>query len=434
MKKNAFCRCFSRGSTDLPLYIWSVNVGLKRCPMLITVKRILHKNRFRIGIFFPTANKENLLAQRIGALYSKSLKCWHLPYDTNNFSQVKMAFSGYAVVIEQAGDKVIVRQPGQPVVPAQQIVRSHNPGKGQRKMLPLSDICADNIKEWLRMEQLLQLKGYSISTQRTYKNEFGIFLKQIKNVAAQSFPVERIKAYLQYCYAELKLSEATIHSRMNALKFYYEQVLGRDKFFWEIPRPKKPFQLPRVISEEKVLQGLLQTENIKHRTLLMTAYSAGLRVSEVVKLKLTDINADRMQLFIERAKGKKDRMATLSPFTLQLLRDYAAVYKPMHWLFEGFPKTDHISIRSAQAIFKQAYKSLGLPPSVSFHSLRHSYATHLLENGTDIKYIQELLGHNDINTTLRYTHVSMKAMEKIESPLDKILRKHHGKLKDGDNL
>ncbi len=316
----------------------------------------------------------------------------------------------------------------------QQIIKTDKAGRGGRKILPMSDLSAGNIKEWLRMEQLLQLKGYSPSTQRTYKNEFGIFLKQIKQVAAQSFTEERIKAYFQYCYVELMLSEATIHSRVNALKFYYEQVLGREKFFWQIPRPKKPLQLPKVISEEKVLQGLLQTENIKHRTLLMTAYSAGLRVSEVVKLKLTDINADRMQLFIERAKGKKDRMATLSPFTLQLLREYAAAYKPMHWLFEGFPKTDHISIRSAQAIFKQTYKRLGLPPTASFHSLRHSYATHLLENGTDIKYIQELLGHSDIHTTLRYTHVSMKAMEKIESPLDKILRKHQLKLKPGDKL
>ncbi len=280
------------------------------------------------------------------------------------------------------------------------------------------------------MEQQLQLKGYSVSTQRTYKNEFLVFLKHLKQVPAISIQEDRIRSYLQYCYITLKLSESTIHSRINALKFYYEQVLGREKFFLEIPRPKKHLQLPKVISEEKILEGLLKIQNVKHKTLLLTAYSAGLRVSEVVKLKITDISADRMQIFIGKAKGKKDRMATLSHYTLQLLREYVEAYKPKYWIFEGQLKSDHISSRSAQAIFKQAYQKLGLPPSISFHSLRHSYATHLLENGTDIKYIQELLGHNDIKTTLRYTHVSIKEMQKIESPLDKIIRKQQLKLQD----
>ncbi len=282
------------------------------------------------------------------------------------------------------------------------------------------------------MEQQLNLKGYSASTIRTYRNEFLMYLKHLKHVAATDIQVQRIKNYLQYCFVTLKLSESTIHSRMNALKFYYEQVLGREKFFWEIPRPKKHLKLPKIISEEKILEGLLKIENVKHRALLIVAYSAGLRVSEVVKLKITDINADRMQIFIERAKGKKDRMATLGSFTLQLLEEYISAVKPMTWIFQGQDKSAHISCRSAQSIFKEAYKNLGLPPSISFHSLRHSYATHLLENGTDIKYIQELLGHNDIKTTLRYTHVSIDAIKKIESPLDKIIRKQQLKLKDGD--
>jgi site-specific recombinase XerD len=312
-----------------------------------------------------------------------------------------------------------------------QVVKQYEASRRGKKQLPLTDVDPVNVPEWLRMEQQLQLKGYSISTQRTYKNEFAVFLKHLKAVWAQDMGENRIRAYLQYCYVSLKLSEACIHSRINALKFYYEQVLGREKFFIDIPRPKKPLQLPKVISEEKILEGLLKIQNVKHRTLLMTAYSAGLRVSEVVKLKITDINADRMQIFISRAKGKKDRMATLSGYTLQMLHEYIAAYKPMHWIFEGQPKTDHISKRTAQDIFKQAYRDLGLPPSMSFHSLRHSYATHLLENGTDIRFIQELLGHNDIKTTLRYTHVSMKEMQKIESPLDKIIRKQQLKLKDG---
>ncbi len=213
---------------------------------------------------------------------------------------------------------------------------------------------------------------------------------------------------------------------MNALKFYYEQVLYKEKFFWEIPRPKKPYILPKVISEQKILKGLQSIDNLKHKAILFTAYSAGLRVSEVVRIKIADIDSDRMQIRIEAAKGKKDRMVTLAEATLAVLRVYYEQYKPKKYLFEGQNGEEHYSPRSAQQVFNQQFGRIGLPKYFSFHSLRHSYATHLLENGTDIKYIQELLGHNDIKTTLRYTHVSKKAIEKIESPLDKILRKNEG--------
>jgi integrase/recombinase XerD len=269
----------------------------------------------------------------------------------------------------------------------------------------------------------LTLKAYSKTTIKTYKNEFTQLLLVLKTTAVSSLTNERLKDYFAYCHHTLKLTENTIHSRLNAVKFYFEQVLKREKFFWEVPRPKKPQQLPKVISEEKILEGLLAIANTKHRAILLTAYSAGLRVSEVVQLKITDIDSDRMQITIRAAKGKKDRMATLSQYNLQLLREYVKSYQPAIYLFEGQMQGQHYSARSAQTIFKDAFKAMGLPPSVSFHSLRHSYATHLLENGTDIKYIQQLLGHNDIKTTLRYLHVSKKDLGKIESPLDTILRK-----------
>ena len=144
----------------------------------------------------------------------------------------------------------------------------------------------------------------------------------------------------------------------------------------------------------------------------------------MVKIKVPDIDSDRMQIKIENAKGKKDRIVTLAKATLEILRAYFKEYKPQNYLFEGQEKGEPYNVRSAQKIFTEAYKNLNLPVNISFHSLRHSYATHLLENGTDIKYIQELLGHNDIKTTLRYTHVSKKELGKIESPLDKIMRKN----------
>jgi site-specific recombinase XerD len=385
--------------------------------MKINIKKILHQHVFRIGLMFEPNKDLNAIVQLMGGRYSKTLRCWHLPYQRDVFAKLQYTLAGHELVIEDQDLPDYVTQADLPALPLAERIRP----QPQKKVL-LHDIGIENRAEMLKMVQQMQLKGYSTSTIRTYRNEFGAFLKQLKNVPATSMTVDRIKNYLQYCYVKMRLSEHTIHSRINALKFYYEQVLQREKFFWEIPRPKKHLQLPKVISEEKILEGLLKTENVKHRTLLVVAYSAGLRVSEVIKLKLTDINSDRMQIFIERAKGKKDRMATLSKFALQILREYVKAYRPKHWLFEGQYDGEHISSRGAQMIFKKAYQDLGLPKNISFHSLRHSYATHLLENGTDIRFIQNLLGHNDIKTTLRYTHVSNSAMERIESPLDKLLR------------
>lgn len=284
-------------------------------------------------------------------------------------------------------------------------------------------LSANNRQALEEFIKILVLKGYSHSTIRTYKNEFMQLLTVLKNKDVQALTTEEIKRYLLWCIVRQELTENAIHSRMNALKFYFEQVLKREKLFFEIPRPKKRNMLPKVISEEKILKVLMEMSNLKHKTILMLAYSAGLRVSEVTSLKITDIDSDRMQISINNAKGKKDRVVTLSNTLLPVLREYYRAYKPKTWLFEGQYNNEPYSIRSAQIIFRQAADLLQLPPHFSFHSLRHSYATHLLENGTDISYIQKLLGHNDIKTTLRYAQVSKKDISKVESPLDKIMRK-----------
>ncbi len=297
------------------------------------------------------------------------------------------------------------------------LTENEKPGQEQTPRLS-----AENQKAMEAYHKELVLKGYSTQTLRTYEQEFQQFLATLRHTPAEGLTSERVKDYLFYCLTKLKLSEATIHSRMNALKFYYEQVLHRERFFFDIPRPKKRIQLPKVISEEKILMGIEKLKNLKHRVLIMAAYSAGMRVSEVVNLKITDIQSDRMQILIRQSKGKKDRMVPLSKALLEALRIYFKQYKPKDWLFEGqFPGTS-ISTRTAQAVFNQVYKSLGLPKGITFHSLRHSYATHLVENGIDVTFVQHLLGHNDVRTTLRYTHVSQKKINNIESPLDRALR------------
>lgn len=204
------------------------------------------------------------------------------------------------------------------------------------------------------------------------------------------------------------------------MKFYYEQVLKREKFFWEIPRPKKHIILPKVLSDAEIGRMFKAVTNLKHKAILFTAYSAGLRVSEVVNLKIKDIDTGRMTLFIENAKGKKDRVVNLSPLLLDVLRSYVkqAAPRPKVYLFESDVAGEPYSTRSAQIIFSEARKKAGINKTVSFHSLRHSFATHLLEKGVDIRYIKDILGHFNIKTTERYTHVSRRALVNIGSPLD----------------
>jgi integrase/recombinase XerD len=389
----------------------------------IEVKKIIHKSKNVILFHFEKdLNLNNFFKKLEFATYSNSNKGWYIPDNEDYFAKIEKEIKGIGNLnYDHNKTKTIpnytLSTNKKTITTTLHHVTTNN------DIACLNKMSEHNRREFDKFIQHLIIKGYSGNTVRTYKNELGIFLQTLKNVAANDLSTYRIKDYLQYCHEKLKLSESTIHSRMNALKFYYEQVLGYDKFFWEIPRPKKRIILPKVISEEKIIKGLFSIENLKHKTILVTAYSAGLRVSEVVSLKIRDVDSDRMQIFIENAKGKKDRVVPLSNNVLELLRNYYKEYKPKYWLFEGQVKGEAYSVRTAQEVFSFYFKKIGLPKYFTFHSLRHSYATHLLESGTDIKYIQELLGHNDIKTTLRYTHVSKRELSKIESPLDKIMRK-----------
>jgi len=284
----------------------------------------------------------------------------------------------------------------------------------------LSNINPVNQPALQKYVEMLQLKAYSPNTIITYRNEFAQLLNILKDKNIDQLDSKRLKDYFLYCTNTLKLSENTLHSRINAVKFYFEKVLGRDKFFFEIPRPKKALILPNVLAISQVEKLFSKLENLKHKTMLFLAYSAGLRVSEVVNLSVKDIHSARMVINIKGAKGKKDRMVSLSEGILELLRKYYLSYTPKEWLFEGQHKEEPYSTRSLQQIFHRAKIKAKIIQDVTFHSLRHSYATHLHERGTDIKLIQELLGHNDIQTTMRYTHVSTRKLETIVSPFDQL--------------
>ena len=283
----------------------------------------------------------------------------------------------------------------------------------------LSNIHPINQPILQRYIETLQLKAYSPNTINTYRNEFAQLLYILKDKKVDELDADRLRGYFLYCINTLKLSENTLHSRINAVKFYFEQVLRREKFFFDIPRPKKPSILPKVINAQDIKKLFEVTTNLKHNTMLKLCYGMGLRVSEIVNLKITDIDSKNMQVLIEKSKGKKDRYANLPLSILEQLRVYFKEYTPKKYLFEG-QYGDQYSIRSAQQVFKDALQKAKINKDVGIHSLRHSFATHLLEAGTDVTFIQQLLGHNDLKTTLRYTHVSKKNLKNIKSPLDSI--------------
>jgi len=269
------------------------------------------------------------------------------------------------------------------------------------------------------LREKLILKGYSVNTQRTYYYEFAQFLYILGDHDARTLDEGRIRSYFLYCAEELQMKESQINSRYNAIKFYYEQVLGRDKFFIDLPRPKMPSQLPKHISVRDIKRLFEAVSNPKHSLMLKLCYGMGLRVSEIVNLKITDIDSGNMQVLLEQAKGKKDRYVNLPESILDELRSYYKEYKPKKYLFEG-QNGGKYSIRSAQNVFKSAMVKAKINKDIGIHGLRNSFATHLLENGTDISYIQSLLGHNDIKTTLRYIGVAQKNIKNVKSPLDNL--------------
>jgi site-specific recombinase XerD len=263
----------------------------------------------------------------------------------------------------------------------------------------------------------LTLKNYSPNTIRTYKSMLQEFLEYYKKLDPAKITEEQIRDYLLFLLDERKISISYQNQSINAIKFYYEQILGRPVRTYYIQRPKKEKILPNVLSEQEVLQILNNTDNLKHKTILSLIYSAGLRRGELINLKIKDIDSQRMYVIIRQGKGRKDRYSILSEKVLELLRRYVKQYKPVIWLFEG-QFGGQYGASSIQHILKDAVAASKIRKRVTVHTLRHCFATHLLERGTDIRYIQELLGHQSSKTTEIYTHITQRGLGKIKSPLD----------------
>ncbi len=262
----------------------------------------------------------------------------------------------------------------------------------------------------------LELKCYANSTVKTYVSCFEAFLNHYHDRELQDLNEEDIRLYLQKLIRE-DFSHSYINQAINSIKFYYEVVLEMPNRFYSIERPRAEEKLPQVLAKEEVLAIIENTNNIKHRCVVSLLYSAGLRRGEVLNLKPDDIDSKRMVIKVRSGKGNKDRYTILSEKLLKDLRKYFLEWRPKKHLFEG-PKGDQYSAESVVKIVRVASKKAGIKKRVTPHMLRHSFATHLLENGTDLRYIQVLLGHKSTKTTEIYTHVATNIFFKIKNPLD----------------
>ena len=352
------------------------------------------KNAARIKYAIPYEMKEERLTfkQLNGSFYHPSQRLWSLPNTLEHNKQV----------IDLFGDKI-------------KKVNLHAPPE-----MPEIKVTEQIQLELDKHYQKMKLKHYSDSTIRTYQSNLKQFFNYFKESDLKTLTKEQIEGFVYELVKKYKISEQKQNMMINAIKSYYEHTLGKPREFYNITRPKRSKDLPNTLSEAEVLAIINAPENIKHRAILHTIYSAGLRIGEVIRLRVKDVRSDDGYLFIKDSKGKKDRHTVLSPRLLELLRTYYKAHRPSYWLFEGQDGGQY-SATSIQQIYRQAVKKTESNPWSTPHTLRHSFATHLMQRGVNIRYIQTALGHSSTKTTEIYTRVLSINSKTLKSPLDIIM-------------
>ncbi|MEL7003122.1 MAG: tyrosine-type recombinase/integrase [Bacteroidota bacterium] len=370
----------------------------------IILKHIYHDGVKYIGLKFNSDKViEALVKQLSDVKWHKESGCFILINNQSNLTLIFDTFRGVAWVNAQY---FFTNRP----------VNEHNPKLNidafrKRKLTSNYRPCPE---EYLRK---LEIRKYSINTARTYVSFFEAFINhyhQFDNL--MSITELEIKEYLQLL-VQRGVSNSALNQAINSIKFYYEVVMGMPNRFYTIERPIEEEKLPEVIGKQKVLEMIQCTSNLKHKCIISILYSTGLRRAEMINLQISDIDSERMVIKVRQGKGKKDRLTLLGQNMLIDLRKYYKKYKPKKYLFEGVNGGQY-SATSIQKIVTRAAKKAGIKNRVTPHMLRHSFATHLLEAGTDLRYVQVLLGHGSTKTTERYTHVAVNNIKEIKNLLD----------------
>lgn len=373
----------------------------------IKVRKVVHNNENRIIISFPYEEELVLLIKKFeDARWSKTHRAWHIPQNKYNISDIFKVFKNKAWVDYRDFSRKDV------------LVTTVESGKRGAKTVLEEKISAEAIEKIEKFRFWLHSRRYSPSTINTYLDSIRTFLrfyafKKIQEIDNNDL----IRFNNEYILAN-NYSASFQNQVVNAVKLFFKTIENSPLDIDAIPRPKRAKKLPNVLSKEEVKAILDTPTNIKHKAMLSLIYACGLRCGEILSLKPNDIDSKRNILHVKNAKGQKDRIVPLSEKIIVLLREYYKAAKPKYYLFEGQTKGNRYDARSLQNVLKQSIAKTKITKPVTLHWLRHSYATHLLESGTDLRYIQEILGHNSSKTTEIYTHVSTKSLQQIKSPFD----------------
>ena len=370
----------------------------------ITLRHYLINRERCIGIlFYPNKVIQALIKELPRVKWSKEYQVIYMKNTPENLNRIYKTFRGVAWINSKYFFK---NKP----------LNTYGNGNGDISWAENRELTKDYKRCPKNYLQKLELKKYSNSTIKTYVAAFEKFINHYKAIDINCLDENHIRDYLSLLIKK-GLSNSAINQAVNAIKFYYEMVLDMPNRFYDIERPIKEHKLPKVISKEEVLAIIDNTNNIKHKCIVSLLYSGGLRRSELINLKLTNIDSKRMLILVEDAKGNKDRYTLLSHRVLEDLRSYYMKWRPKEYLFEG-PGEMKYSAKSIANIIKNAAAKARIRKNVTPHMLRHSFATHLLENGTDLRNIQVLLGHSSLKTTEIYTDVATSSFNKIKNLLD----------------
>ena len=365
----------------------------------IYISRIGEEIGYRMKVEFPYLRRNIAGIKRVtGYMWHKEERYWSIPVARNALEQVFREFPEHIIIIEQS---------------LRHLVKENDPGEFETREFDLIE----------RTRKELRLRGYSPKTENVYLRHIG-YLLQYFSGDIESLELTEINDYLLYLIDEKEVSRNYYNITMSALTFLFKHVLDKPMIHEKLKRPRTEKRLPTVLSQEEVKRFMDSTSDLKYRAIFMVTYSAGLRVGEVVKLKESDFHRDRNLIHIKTAKGRKDRYTLLSAVAMNSLDDYLAIHKPEgKWLFPGRKEGKHLTARSVEKTFKRTAKKSGIKKAATVHSLRHSFATHMLEQGINLRYVQEMLGHQRVETTQIYTHVCKTDISRIESPLDKMYDK-----------
>ena len=369
----------------------------------ITLKHLLIDNQKQIGIkFYPDHVLQKLIKTLPEVRWSTNYSMVYLPNSKEHLDNIFKTFRGIAWI--DCGFFF-----------GKNKARNNPALKIDRCVKPVGDARPDCPQEYI---QKLELNKYSPRTAKTYILFFEVFMHHFENRELLEINEQDISNYLQGL-VQLGKSDSYLNQMINSIKFYYEVVLGMPNRFYSIDRPQKTERLPEVISPEEVKLLIDSINNLKHKCIVQLFYSSGLRRAELLSLKPEHIDSKRMVIKVIHGKGGKDRLTLLSPLLLENLRKYYRIYRPKEYLFEG-EKGGQYSTASVRQVIKRGAEKAGITKKVTPHILRHSFATHLLEAKTDLRYIQSLLGHNSIRTTELYTHVAINGISQIKNPLDNL--------------